>query len=587
MRELNRATGFISLLIGGVLLTLLWSPWKLGRTAPVDDCTHYADSNLGTDGNGSLAQPWNQVNGHLNELAAGDVLCLRGTGNAAAPQIYSEALDLAGVADGTSAQPITVQAFPGDYATIQNSDPVLTIRGADYWIFSDLGFDHLMAASDAIRIRDQAGHNTIKNCTLQNGTRDGIDISSGSHFNRIEACTIGNFNWTTADAHCIVLDPDTDGTIIHGNTISNCSGDGVQLYAGDSTQESQYAVGVEITENEFTRGTIPRAENAIDVKGSVDLLVQGNTISGYLDNKAIVLQKGSQGTWLEGNTISGSERGLEVRGEDGKDHENITILRNVFFDITGQYAVKFDEVTGVAFLHNTIADTAGNAIRVEEEGVFGAPAANVFRNNLTYNAGSAYTTGSAIFQGTVDHNGWFDTGTDPEFSDPTDTTGTGDPGFSAAGAGDYTLLGSSVAIDQGIDLGSPFSGSAPDLGAYEYQGAGFEVVSAPGSAAIPAGEAATYTLTLTPLGGYSDSVTLSFEASAPFLTSHLTPTRVTLPGSATLVLTDTHPTGPLLPGLFHSLPITASGAGYTQTITITLLVGGDSQYLPGILHHVP
>ncbi len=563
------------------------SPIGHVEATDIEDCSHYADSSSGSDGNGSLSQPWNQINAHLDELSPGDSLCLRGALNPAASQIYPEALDLAGVSNGTASQPITMQGYPGEYVTIQSSDSVLTVRGANYWIFSQLTFDHLMAASDAIRFRDQASHNLISSVRLKNGTRDGIDIAGGSHDNHIEDFVISDFNWETNDAHCIVLDPDTDGTIIHGNVLTRCSGDGVQLFATDSTSESDYASGVQIIDNFFTRGGITRAENAIDIKGAVNLRIQGNTISGYFDNKAIVLQKGSQGTWIEGNTISDSERGLEIRGEDGKDHANVTILRNVFYGITGQYAVKFDEVTRVEFLHNTIADISGNAIRVEEEGVFGSPASNLFRNNLVYSAGNAYTTGSAIFQATVDHNGWFDTGTDPEFADTSDTTGTGDPGFVSAATHTYTLAVTSPAIDRGIDLGQPFFGTAPDLGAYEFEAIGFYLTVVPTAISIPAGGTASYTIEIDPSGGFSNTVDLSVGILPPLVHGIVTPAYVNPPGSATLVLTNTHASGPLTPGLFNTVQISAIGSGYAQTATITLLVGGETRYMPAILRNVP
>jgi len=46
-----------------------------------------------------------------------------------------------------------------------------------------------------------------------------------------------------------------------------------------------------------------------------------------------------------------------------------------------------------------------------------------------------------------------------------------DPLFNNAGAADFTLQNGSPAIDQGVDLGYPFCGAAPDIGAHEYYGA--------------------------------------------------------------------------------------------------------------------
>lgn len=43
------------------------------------------------------------------------------------------------------------------------------------------------------------------------------------------------------------------------------------------------------------------------------------------------------------------------------------------------------------------------------------------------------------------------------------------PLFVNVGVGDYHLQSSSPVINKGINVGLPYSGSAPDLGAYEYQ----------------------------------------------------------------------------------------------------------------------
>jgi hypothetical protein len=43
----------------------------------------------------------------------------------------------------------------------------------------------------------------------------------------------------------------------------------------------------------------------------------------------------------------------------------------------------------------------------------------------------------------------------------------GDPQFVNAGGADFHLRDGSPAIDQGVNVGLPYAGAAPDLGAYE------------------------------------------------------------------------------------------------------------------------
>lgn len=70
---------------------------------------------------------------------------------------------------------------------------------------------------------------------------------------------------------------------------------------------------------------------------------------------------------------------------------------------------------------------------------------------------------------------------------------------------------------------------------------------------------------------------------SPSLILGLAPSAIEPGGQATLVLTDTH-TGPvLLPGLWYNIPITGTGGGSTQLVSVGLLVGGTRVYLPLIV----
>jgi parallel beta-helix repeat protein len=159
------------------------------------------------------------------------------------------------------------------------------------------------------------------------------------------------------------------------------------------------------------------------------------------------------------------------------------------------------------------------------------------------------------------------------------------PGFAAAANGDYTLDPASELIDAGLviaGINDDHVGSAPDVGAFEYQGYGFTLVAAPSLRVIPAGGVATYTLSVGSLGGFTQTVSLLASSAAPSLSVGLAPHAVTPPGQATLAVTDTH-SGALPSGLWYTLPITASGSGLTQTASVGLLVGGVQIYLPLVI----
>jgi hypothetical protein len=110
---------------------------------------------------------------------------------------------------------------------------------------------------------------------------------------------------------------------------------------------------------------------------------------------------------------------------------------------------------------------------------------------------------------------------------------------------------------------------------------GFTLNANPVTRAIAPGNVATYSLILQSSGGFGQAVTLTTASPAVSLTVSLSPKVIVPPGQVTLVVTDTH-SGSVVPGLWYSVPITATGGGVTQTTTVGLLVGGLRVYLPVI-----
>jgi hypothetical protein len=160
-----------------------------------------------------------------------------------------------------------------------------------------------------------------------------------------------------------------------------------------------------------------------------------------------------------------------------------------------------------------------------------------------------------------------------------------DPGFADATGGDYTLDPASDLINAGVvipGINDEYVGSAPDIGAYEYQGYGFTLGAMPSLRVIKTSGVTTYTLSVGSLGGFAELVGLVTASPSPSLTLSLAPDTLTPPGQATLTATDTH-TGTLPSGLWYTLPITASGGGSTQTTSVDLLVGGAQIYLPLVI----
>ncbi len=392
-----------------------------------------------------------KIQSKLASLQPGDTLLVRaGT--------YNESLSFE--SSGMPGKPVVLAAYPGETPTVIASGTVLTL--SEKWCVVDgLVFDADNGSKDAVIMTSKAANNVVRNCEFRNGQRDGFDIDGGAADNIIENNVIHDFFKAGTDAHGIVTNPGVLRLQILNNTIYDCSGDCIQLYAEDSHDPSEYSKDVVIRGNTFYTTLGSNSENALDFKGIDGCVVAENDMFGF-DNKAFVIQKGCRNLTIEDNEIHDSQRGMELRGEGGHSQENMVIRRNFIYNIGDFYAVKFDWVDNVEFVNNTLAFVEPAAITVEEEGVTNG----VFKNNLFYQTGKPKIKGD--FESEVSNNGWF--GSDAgDLSGANDVTGA-DPMFVAANNYDFSLRDASPVVDMGADVGLDFAGSAPDIGAHELGG---------------------------------------------------------------------------------------------------------------------
>jgi parallel beta-helix repeat protein len=154
------------------------------------------------------------------------------------------------------------------------------------------------------------------------------------------------------------------------------------------------------------------------------------------------------------------------------------------------------------------------------------------------------------------------------------------PGFANAASGDYTLAVTSTLIDKGVYLpgiNADYVGTAPDIGAFEYQGYGFTLNAVPSARAILPGETTTFAVNVQPIGSFSTTVVLTTTQPSPDLIVNLAPLTIAPPGAATLIVTSSVS---ISTPTWFTIPITAISTGITQTIDVNLLVGGQRVYLP-------
>jgi len=100
---------------------------------------------------------------------------------------------------------------------------------------------------------------------------------------------------------------------------------------------------------------------------------------------------------------------------------------------------------------------------------------------------------------------------------------------------------------------------------------------------IPFGGTAVYNLETEAYAGFTETVVLTTSDIFPDLSFELTATEI-LPGnSARLTVTHHNTDTVVLPGLWHTIPITASGGNITWVRSVSLLIGGDRIYLPMLI----
>jgi hypothetical protein len=391
---------------------------------------HVADA-LAADRHVGSGQTYATVQEAVAAAQAGDTVLVHGGS-------YAEDVTLA--ASGMETARITLAPAGDGTATVTGQ---ITIDGS-YWDIVDLTFVG-RAGADAFRVRGD--HNRIVGIELSGGDRDGID--GGGQGNEVRDAHIHHFDAGESDAHCIVLNPGAEDWVISGNRLHDCSGDTLQLFA-QTAERTILNTRVEHNEMYYDPNSgVARTENAIDVKNADGLIIVGNRMYGFPDNKVVVFQKAPINIDMSCNVMHTGFTGVEFRGEDGGVVENVTFTRNLMHGY-GSYALKFDGTLNANVYNNTFVTIGSDGLRIEGAGLEGG---NV-QNNLWVDTGSVDAGNFS-----ADHNGFFNAPT--SIGSASDVTG--DPLLDAM----YQLGDGSPMIDAGIDVGLPLSGAAPDIGWHE------------------------------------------------------------------------------------------------------------------------
>src|SRR5262245_15419200 len=361
---------------------------------------------------GSEAQPWCTITYGLARIAGGDDLYVKqGT--------YNEELFVNGPA-GTAAKNTVIRTYPGHVVTVRGAGNTGRVR---ITATSYITFDGFIVTNFNQGIFVDAGshHITVQNCSVHDVGQEGMHVKEGASFVTIEGCSVYN---TMALGGC-------------------CNGEGIYVGSSTTAPADQWTHDITLRNNTVHDTT----SEGIEIKpGTYNCVVEGNTLyrTNSSDHYAAIEineRNASPQGWtgnpshiIRNNVMYDNYNGIRL-GTGSTAYNNV-----VWNTAAGYKAILIDNLNGDSFTryvyHNTLVDG----------GVSNAGATVDIRNNIG-------TTGS------------FNLAFNAAY-------------FVSAPSRNYHLLSGAAPVNAGANLTSVVSvdkdgksrstGSAPDLGAYEY-----------------------------------------------------------------------------------------------------------------------
>ncbi|MFB6319600.1 right-handed parallel beta-helix repeat-containing protein [Saccharicrinis sp. FJH54] len=389
--------------------------------------TYYVDTN-GTDSNSGISVnlPFKTITKALNELTPGDSILVRGGIHNYSSTIYISK-------SGTENDTCYLFAYPGERPVLNFSGTDFGKRGisltGSYWYIK--GFDIVKAGDNGLNVSGGA-HNTVEFCSFSENKDTGVQLGNGSHDNTFINCdsyyNADPSDYGDADGFAPKLDVGTNNIFIGCRAWGNCD-DGWDGYMRGATDVTT------ILKNCWTWGN----------------------------------------GWLKDGTDPGSQANGNGFKMGGGDNGNSAMLEHHFY-LTNCMAF-YNKAKGFDQNNNVGTMSMMNCTAFRNK-------SSDFKYYKTLAPGESLILKNCIsYQGNVDipdfavqaTNSWLMTS---PFSDidfiSIDTTGISGPRKADGSLPDVPfmhLVSGSVFIDAGTDVGLPYSGSAPDLGAFEFTSA--------------------------------------------------------------------------------------------------------------------
>ena len=294
-----------------------------------------------------------------------------------------------------------------------------------------------------------------------------------------ETASVGGSRWMDLEADFVrieglhfrmpySLDVGGEGNQIVNNTFYGPQPDYAAIMCGGTNNLIQ-GNRIEITGGGST------LDHGIYLLSSTGITIRGNYISGfygygihmYDEDKGDHRPKPYENILIEGNTVVGSPNrsGIILGAHDSTVSINDVVIKNniIYDNADAGILIKYEPISNIHIYNNTIYSNAGGIL------IFTAiDHLEIVNNIFASNRGGHIEVSGNLTNSTVTHN----------LYDQPASVGSGvsdahpifvNPLFVDANSGDFHLQAGSPAIDAGIDVGIPYAGGAPDLGAFEHQ----------------------------------------------------------------------------------------------------------------------
>ena len=354
----------------------------------------------------------------LDNAQAGDSIVLKG-----GEYILNEKIEI--TASGTENELITLIAEPGDERprfdftsmSENSSNQGIELKG-NYWHIK--GIDIFNAGDNGMQIK--GNNNLIEFCTFSECSDSGLQLDNGAS----------------------------------NNTILNCD----SFFNADSKIENADGFACKLTVGTGNKFIGCRAWQNLDDGWDGYLRDNDNITTTYENCWAI-----KNGYSKEGVEGQGDGNGFKTGGSDGKDLKHNAEYRNCL--AVGNVADGFDHNSnrGSVTLYNCTAYDNGKNLNFSNT--------NPLEKLIIKNTAVLGPVGSInATEKDISHNSWMDgveiSAEDFQSLQMEQLTAPRKADGSLPDITFMHLVSSSDLVDKGVDVGLPFNGSAPDLGAFEY-----------------------------------------------------------------------------------------------------------------------